>query len=82
MKIKSFSNNKKRFQELPTKQTIKSVVMFTDISGFTNLTEKLSSLGPEGAELTAFVVNRYMELLVKVISKSGGDIFKFAGGIE
>lgn len=54
--------------------------MFADISGFTNLTETLSKIGPEGAELIAFAINRYMELLVSAISKSGGDIFKFAGG--
>jgi adenylate cyclase 10 len=42
--------------------------MFTDVSGFTNLTESLSKLGNEGPELTAFVINRYMELLVKAIS--------------
>ena len=29
--------------------------MFTDVSGFTNLTESLSKLGNEGPELTAFV---------------------------
>ncbi len=28
-----------------------SVVMFADISGFTNLTETLSRRGPEGAEM-------------------------------
>lgn len=54
--------------------------MFADISGFTNLAETLSKLGNEGAELIAFAINRYMELLVSAISKSGGDIFKFAGG--
>ena len=53
--------------------------MFADISGFTNLTERLSRFGPEGAEIIAFAVNRYMELLVKAIGRSGGDIFKFAG---
>lgn len=56
--------------------------MFADISGFTNLTETLSKLGNEGAELIAFAINRYMELLVSAISKSGGDIFKFAGGMQ
>lgn len=53
--------------------------MFADISGFTNLTETLSKIGPEGAEVIAFAINRYMELLVKGIGRSGGDIFKFAG---
>ena len=56
--------------------------MFADISGFTNLTETLSKIGPEGAEVIAFAINRYMELLVKSIGKCGGDIFKFAGGKE
>lgn len=64
---------------LPEKQSFNSVVMFADISGFTNLTEKLSKRGAEGAELIAFALNRYMELLVNAIGRSGGDIFKFAG---
>ncbi|EAR83243.2 PH domain protein (macronuclear) [Tetrahymena thermophila SB210] len=64
---------------LPEKQSLKSVVMFADISGFTNLTETLSKRGPEGAEIIAFAINRYMELMVKEIGRSGGDIFKFAG---
>ena len=38
--------------------------MFADISGFTNLTETLNRIGPEGAEVIAFAINRYMELLV------------------
>ena len=53
--------------------------MFADISGFTNLTETLSKKGPQGAEIIAFAINRYMELMVKEIGRSGGDIFKFAG---
>jgi adenylate cyclase 10 len=64
---------------LPEKQSFKSVVMFADISGFTMLTETFSKMGPEGAEIIVFAINRYMELLVKGIGRSGGDIFKFAG---
>ncbi|CAD8086258.1 unnamed protein product [Paramecium primaurelia] len=71
--------NQQQITQLPEKQNLRSVVMFADISGFTNLTETLSKLGNEGAELIAFAINRYMELLVSAISKSGGDIFKFAG---
>lgn len=63
----------------PEKQTMRSVVMFADINGFTNLTESLSKFGPEGAEIIAFAINRYMELMIKEIGRSGGDIFKFAG---
>jgi len=64
---------------LPQKQSFKSIVMFADISGFTMLTETLSKIGPEGAEVIAFSLNRYMELLVKEIMRCGGDILKFAG---
>ncbi|CAD8109893.1 unnamed protein product [Paramecium primaurelia] len=64
---------------VPEIQSFKSVIMFADICGFTNLTEQLSKIGPEGSEVIAFAINRYMELLIKSISKSGGDIFKFAG---
>ncbi|CAD8204339.1 unnamed protein product [Paramecium octaurelia] len=66
-------------QHVPEIQSFKSVIMFADICGFTNLTEQLSKIGPEGSEVIAFAINRYMELLIKSISKSGGDIFKFAG---
>ena len=34
--------------------------MFADISGFTNLTETLSKKGPEGAEIIAFAINRWL----------------------
>jgi len=70
---------KKEIRKLPEKQTLNSVVMFADISGFTNLSERLSQKGAEGAELLAFALTRYMEFLVKEIGRSGGDIFKFAG---
>jgi hypothetical protein len=46
-------------KQMPEKQDLKSVVMFADISGFTNLTETLSKRGPEGAEIIAFAINRY-----------------------
>ena len=53
--------------------------MLADLSGFDNLTDTLSKIGNEGAEVIAKAINDYMELLVKSISRSGGDIFKFAG---
>jgi adenylate cyclase 10 len=77
--VQHFLKTHKQKMKLPEKQSLESVVMFADISGFTNLTETLSKEGDEGAEKTAFAINRYMELLVKSISRSGGDIFKFAG---
>lgn len=70
---------KNQTRKLPETQSFSTVVMFADISGFTNLSEKLSLKGTEGAELLAFALTRYMEFLVKAIGRSGGDVFKFAG---
>jgi class 3 adenylate cyclase len=60
----------------------KSVVMVADISGFSKLTEFLQKRGAESSEILSFAINRYLELLVKYINRSGGDIFKYAGGIS
>jgi class 3 adenylate cyclase len=76
--IVEYLHNKRKSKKervLPEKQSFRSVVMFADISGFTNLTEKLSKKGTEGAELIAFALNRYMELLVSAIGRSGGSFF-------
>lgn len=41
-------------------------VLFLDIAGFTGITEKLAGRGEgPGAELLSFVLNRYLELLVR-----------------
>lgn len=56
-----------------------SVAMFADLSGFTVLSETLAVKGGLGAESLGFWLNRYFELLVKLVAKSGGDVFKFAG---
>ena len=39
----------------------------------------LSQRGTVGSEELGFYLNRYLERLVKVIAKSGGDVLKFAG---
>ena len=56
-----------------------SVAMFADLSGFTVLSETLAVKGGLGAETLGFWLNRYFELLVQLVAKSGGDVFKFAG---
>ena len=71
---------------LPAYSTINTVSLFADISGFTKLSEAFAIKGRIGPEFLAFSLNRYMEQLsicliklVNIISKNGGDIFKFAG---
>ena len=66
--------------KVPYSKQFPSVALFADISGFTNLTEKLSSLpGTIGVETLADEINNYLTLIIKQIVGSGGDIFKFAG---
>ena len=58
---------------------METVVVFADISGFTNLGEFCAKQGVRGNELLAFAINRYIEGMVKNLSKYGGDIIKFVG---
>lgn len=54
-------------------------VMFSDISGFTAMSEKLSQLGKEGAEEITAIVNRFFAALLAVTGSYGGDLLKFGG---
>ena len=63
----------------PLEIPLQTVSLFADISGFTKLSEKFSKKGRTGPEFLAFCLNRYMEQLINIIGKNGGDIFKFAG---
>ena len=55
-------------------------VLFSDISGFTKLTNRLlSERGDEGAEILNNIINRFFEELISVITRHAGDVIKFAG---
>lgn len=49
---------------LPELQKMETVVVFADISGFTNLSEACAKKGDRGNEELAFCINRYMEGMV------------------
>jgi len=66
-------------QPLPYIQDMETVVLFADISGFTNVSEACAKHGIRGNEELAFCINRYMEGMVKNLAKFGGDIIKFVG---
>ena len=66
-------------KSMPQYYRFKTVALFADISGFTKLGEAYAKKGRIGPEFLAFSLNRYMEQLINIIGKSGGDIFKFAG---
>jgi len=66
--------------KVPDCTSFPSVALFADVSGFTNLTEKLSGLqGTLGVEILADEINNYLTQIIKIIVGAGGDVFKFAG---
>ena len=65
--------------KLPEMQSMETVVIFADISGFTNLSESCAKNGLQGNEDLAFCINRYMEGMVVNLNQYGGDIIKFVG---
>lgn len=56
-----------------------AAVLFTDISGFTSLTEKLSQLRETGIEEISRILNDHFGQLIIMVTAHGGDIIKFAG---
>jgi class 3 adenylate cyclase/predicted ATPase len=58
---------------------LNGTLMFSDVSGFTALSERLSVLGREGAEQITDIINRYFGQMMSIIFAHGGDVFKFGG---
>ena len=78
--IKNVIDTKSNFTEkLPRHYVTESVGLFSDISGFTKLSEAFSKKGRVGPEFLTFCINRYMEQIINIIGANGGDIFKFVG---
>lgn len=58
---------------------LSGTLLFSDVSGFTALSERLSVLGREGAEQITDIINRYFGKMMSIIFAHGGDVFKFGG---
>src|SRR5215831_13548101 len=58
---------------------VDGTVAFVDISGFTAMSERLSSLGKAGAEEVTDVMNATFAALLQVAYAEGGGLLKFAG---
>ena len=56
-----------------------STLLFLDVSGFTNLTEKYSNDAHLGVDQLTRTLNSYFDKLVYEILRHNGDIYKFAG---
>lgn len=53
-----------------------AAVLFVDLSGYSRIT---SALAHNGAHAVSAVVNAYLEQLLHIIRRFGGDVVKFAG---
>src|SRR5262245_45867069 len=58
---------------------LEGTLAFIDISGFTAMSERLSSQGREGAEEVTEVMNATFEALLDVAYAEGGGLLKFGG---
>src|SRR5258708_9249945 len=54
-------------------------LIFTDLAGFTKLLEANALLGRTGARTLLQVLNAYFAEMIKIISKSGGNLLEFTG---
>jgi predicted ATPase/class 3 adenylate cyclase len=62
-----------------TWKEIQGSLAFVDISGFTATSERLSSLGKQGAEELTEVMNATFAKLLEVAYERGGGVLKFGG---
>lgn len=63
----------------PRLDRVAGAVLFSDVSGFTALTERLARQGPAGAEALGELLNGYFARLIGLIQSHGGDVLKLAG---
>jgi class 3 adenylate cyclase/predicted ATPase len=61
-------------------QFLKGTLLFSDISGFTSLSEHLRKKGDaEGAEAIVKVINDYLDVMLAIVFKYNGLLIKFGG---
>ncbi len=64
----------------PISMSLEGTLMFADIDGFTPLAERFSQVASqEGAEELTRLVDRFLEILIRIAIKYGGDVQKFGG---
>jgi len=68
-----------RFKEGIYKGKFEAVTMFMDISGFTQMTERLMKEDKEGAEVLSNILNNVFEPVIKAVYDRNGFITVFAG---
>ncbi|MFC1851793.1 adenylate/guanylate cyclase domain-containing protein [candidate division CSSED10-310 bacterium] len=66
-------------REKPWSDWVAGSVLFADVSGFTPMSEVLSELGAEGAEILTDILNRYFNDMISMVNTFGGQVMKFGG---
>ncbi|MFN7971806.1 MAG: AAA family ATPase [Acidobacteriota bacterium] len=66
-------------RSLPHRESFPAALLFSDIAGFTALTERLQDRGRAGAEEIAMVVDRAFLPAIRAIAAGGGSIVSFGG---
>lgn len=56
-----------------------AAILFADISGFTDLSERLGSKGPAGTEELSSIINACFGSMLGPVGRSGGDVLMMAG---
>ncbi|KAJ3226148.1 hypothetical protein HK099_005501 [Clydaea vesicula] len=56
-----------------------AAVVMADVSGYSKLSASLAERGAEGAEILCRTMKGYLDKIIDIILKHGGDIVKFAG---
>jgi AAA ATPase domain len=60
-------------------QSVNGVVLFVDIADSTSMTDRVSALGPDGAERLGGFLNAYFRELIGIVAARGGDVVRFDG---
>ena len=68
----------KQKQEYPIEFGMNTAALYAELSGITRA-EKISKTVIKSPEYFSFTFNKFMELLINIIGKNGGDIIKFVG---
>lgn len=64
----------------PRQDRFQGAMLFTDISGFTALSERLrAESGQQGCERLNGIINAFFDQIIKICLSYGGDVVKFAG---
>ena len=70
---------RKRDRNMPYAETFHGIILFADVSGFTEMCQKYSSDVQRGVNQLANALNGYMAPIVEAILREKGDVYKFAG---